>query len=136
VTVILVAAAFVFYAVKTNLFSIHSGEEKVRIENTERLVTNNATDTIIETNDGIVAEWFVISNSTDTIIETNDGVVFAIPVHAFNSKSDIIHLEIKTALTPYDIMKQGLSTTSNGSLLKTAGMFYINGYEMINQSLW
>jgi hypothetical protein len=76
-----------------------------------------------------VAETFVINNAADTIIETEEGVVFAIPAHAFNSKSDKVQLEIKTAISPYNIMKQGLSTTSNGSLLQTAGMFYINGYE-------
>jgi len=103
---ILIIAAFVFYAVKTNLFSRHSAKE-----NTES------------------AEQFVISNADDTIIETRDGVVFAIPAHAFNSKSDKIRLEIKTALNPYDIMRQGLSTTSNGALLQTAGMFYLNGYD-------
>ena len=106
--IIIVAAAFVFYAVKTNLFSIHSAEEKVRIENTQR---------------------FVINNAIDTIIETDDGVVFAIPAHAFYSRSGKVQLEIKTAIRPYDIMRQGLSTESNGSLLQTAGMFYINGYE-------
>ena len=103
---ILLVAAFVFYAVKTNLFSRHSTKENIK--NTEQ---------------------FVISNAADTIIETRDGIVFAIPAHAFNTKSDKIRLEIKTALSPYDIMRQGLSTTSNGALLQTAGMFYINGYD-------
>ena len=103
--IILVAAAFVFYAIKTNKLS-HS--ERTSTEGTE---------------------IFFINNAADTIIETEEGVVFAIPAHAFNSKSDKVQLEIKTAISPYNIMKQGLSTTSNGSLLQTAGMFSINGYE-------
>src|SRR5258705_2415259 len=103
---VLLVAAFVFYAVKTNLFFRHSAKK-----NTES------------------AEQFMISNAADTIIETRNGVVFAIPAHAFNSGSDKIRLEIKTALNSYDIMRQGLSTTSNGALLQTAGMFYVNGYD-------
>lgn len=98
-------AAFVFYAIKTNLFSkTHS--EKYKAE-----------------------EYFKINNTKDTIIETKDGVVFAIPAYAFKTENENIRLEIKTAISPDDIMRQGLSTTSNGSLLQTAGMFYINGYD-------
>lgn len=103
--IILIAAAFVFYAIKTN--KLFHGE-RTSIQG---------------------AETFVINNAADTIIETGEGVVFAIPAHAFNSKSDKVQLEIKTAISPYNIMRQGLSTTNNGSLLQTAGMFYINGYE-------
>jgi hypothetical protein len=101
-------AAFVFNAIKTNLFSGHRTNEKTNTETTQQ---------------------FIISNAVDTIIETRDGVVFAIPAHAFNSESNNIRLEIKTALNPYEIMRQGLSTTSNGALLQTAGMFYLNGYD-------
>ena len=105
--IILAAAAFIFYAIKTKIFSGHE-EDRTYIEDGERISINNAAD---------------------TIIETDDGVVFAIPARAFDSKSGKVQLEIRTAIRPYDIMKQGLSTESNGSLLQTAGMFYINGYE-------
>jgi hypothetical protein len=90
------------------LFSGHTTNEKTKTETTQQ---------------------FVISNAADTIIETRDGVVFAIPAHAFNSESNNIRLEIKTALNAYEIMRQGLSTTSNEALLQTAGMFYFNGYD-------
>jgi hypothetical protein len=82
-----------------------------------------------ETKGFTVPEMFDINNATDTIIETKDGVVFAIPAYAFNSNNNSnIQLEIKTALTPYDIMQNGLSTMSNNDMLQTAGMFYINGF--------
>jgi hypothetical protein len=74
------------------------------------------------------AEKFMIDNAKDTIIETKDGVVFGIPAHAFNSNSNTVELEIKTALNAADIIKNGLSTVSNGALLQTAGMFYLNGF--------
>ncbi len=75
------------------------------------------------------SERFDINNNTDTIIETKDGVVFAIPAGAFNSNNKSIQLEIKTALTALDVIQNGLSTMSNDSLLQTAGMFSINGYD-------
>lgn len=105
----LVVTAFVIYAIKTNLFFRHQP------------VKDKAHTAALQ--------QFEISNARDTIIETGDGVVFAIPAGAFDTHTGTVRLEIKTALTPYDIMRQGLSTVSNGSLLQTAGMFYINGYE-------
>src|SRR5688572_33360656 len=45
--VILVAAALVFYAIKTSIFSGH-GEGGTNTENNERISINNAADTIIE----------------------------------------------------------------------------------------
>ena len=80
----------------------------------------------VETNDR--GEHFALNNALDTIIETKDGIVFAIPAHAFGSDNDNVELEINTALSAYDILQHGLSTTSNGALLRTAGMFSINGF--------
>ena len=107
--VLIVVAGIAYYALKTNSFS--------RSESAgERISLVSGT------------ESFVIDNSADTIIETEEGVVFGIPANAFNSENKKIRLEIKTAISPDKIMLQGLSTTSNGQLLQTAGMFYINGY--------
>ncbi|WP_462252484.1 hypothetical protein [Ferruginibacter sp.] len=102
-------AAFIFYAVKTDLFlHIAKGEKGTAAQ-------------------GFPApEKFDIDNAADTIIETKDGVVFAIPANAFSSNN--VQLEIRTALTPEDIIKSGLSTMSNGDLLQTAGMFSIKGF--------
>lgn len=77
------------------------------------------------------AQIFKINPLRDTIIETRNGIVFSVPANVFISKTgqalaEYIDLEIKEALTPLEIMKAGLSTTSNGKLLETGGMFYIN----------
>lgn len=77
------------------------------------------------------AQVFKINPLRDTIIETQNGIVFSVPANVFISKTgqalaEYIDLEIKEALTPLEIMKAGLSTTSNGKLLETGGMFYIN----------
>ena len=106
IVIAILATAFTFYAIKNNLFTRHHTKENIK-----------------------AAEQFVINNAADTIIETKDGVVFAIPAHAFNASSNNIQLEVRTALSAYDIMQNGLSTMSNDAMLQTAGMFYINGYE-------
>ncbi len=72
-------------------------------------------------------QTFAINTTQDTIIETQDGIVFAIPAHAFKTEASNIEINIQAALTPSQIMQQGLSTTSYGKLLQTAGMFSING---------
>jgi len=72
------------------------------------------------------AEIFSIDGARDTLIETKEGVVFAIPAGAFKTNGKPLQVEIKTAISAEAIMRQGLSTVSNGQLLQTAGMFYIN----------
>ena len=97
----------------------------------------NITYELPATNENGGTEWatadrnlptqlFEINPNKDTVIETMSGMVFAIPAGAFLNATDPITLEIKEALTPMDIMKGGLSTTSNGELLETGGMFYLN----------
>ncbi len=107
---IIIVAAVSFLVYKNNVFTHSNIEEKRETKNNKPL-----------------AETFTITNTTDTIIETKDGVVFAIPANAFGNSNNV-ELEIKTALTPYDIIQNGLSTISNGALLQTAGMFYIKGF--------
>lgn len=106
------AAAIVFYIVKPAPFNQNSGEA----------IKQGASYLP-------APEIFTINTAADTIIETNDGVVFAIPAHAFNSSKEQLQLQIRTALEPLDIMRYGLSTVSNESLLQTAGMFSVNGLD-------
>lgn len=70
---------------------------------------------------------FKIQTDKDTIIETEGGIVFAIPAGAFDTDEKEVDIEIKEALTASDIMRMGLSTTSDGELLSTAGMFSLEG---------
>jgi mono/diheme cytochrome c family protein len=73
---------------------------------------------------------FQINTSADTVIETKEGIVFAIPANAFKNKdgdvNGTVELEVKEAMNPADILQAGLSTTSDGKLLETGGMFYLN----------
>lgn len=70
---------------------------------------------------------FKIQTDKDTIIETEGGIVFAIPAGAFDTEEKEVDIEIKEALIASDIMRMGLSTTSDGELLSTAGMFSLEG---------
>ena len=77
------------------------------------------------------SQVFKLNPLRDTIIETKNGIVFSIPAKAFLNKQGVspvepIDLEIKEAMTASEIMKAGLSTMSNGKLLETGGMFYVN----------
>jgi len=108
IILVIIAAAFLFYALKTGWFSHKNLQENVHGFSKP--------------------ETFDINTAADTIIETRDGVVFAIPANAFNSDNSSIRVEIKTALTPADIINYGLSTMSNADLLQTAGMFSITGF--------
>jgi len=77
------------------------------------------------------SQVFKLNPLRDTIIETQNGIVFSIPAKAFLNKqgetpTETIDVEIKEAMTASEIMKAGLSTMSNGKLLETGGMFYVN----------
>lgn len=80
----------------------------------------------------IPGQTFTLDPKKDTVIETKGGMVLAVPANCFLDKdgkpaTGPIDLEVKEALDPATIMRAGLSTESNGKLLESAGMFYING---------
>jgi hypothetical protein len=84
-------------------------------------------------------QLFEIDAQKDTVLESEDGVVMAIAANTFTDENGKavqgkITFEFKEALHPEDIISGGLSTMSNGELLETAGMFYINARQN-NQSL-
>ncbi len=108
--------------------SVSKTKSEVLYELNEQGTTNWA-----EADKQLEAQVFNINPLRDTIIETQNGIVFSIPAKSFINKAgqaptQNINLEIKEALTPLEIMKAGLSTTSNGKLLETGGMFYVNAH--------
>jgi len=75
-------------------------------------------------------EVFSIETNQESIIETQNGTVIAIPENAFVNQDNspvtgVVDFEITEAFDPLDVMKAGLSTTSDGELLETSGMFNI-----------
>ncbi len=90
-------------------------------------------DSLIKDDVKLSPQHFFIDNSKDTIIESSDGIVFAIKANTFLNEdgkniSGQINLVIKEALSADEIVSSGLSTTSNGKLLETGGMFYLNAF--------
>ncbi len=71
---------------------------------------------------------FKIDNTKDQTLETEGGIVLVIPKNAFEGDPESISIEVKEALTAESIIKAGLSTTSDGELLETAGMFKISAF--------
>jgi|GEM_PF-1473333 len=118
---------------------------------TKKVSSKQNTKTLYELNEKGEGNWaladkvlksqiFQIDPKKDTIIETNSGIIFQIKANNFLNKfgevpEETIDLEVKEAMTASDIIQAGLSTTSNGELLETGGMFYINarsGKEVLN----
>ncbi len=78
------------------------------------------------TSDMLALQLYSIDSGEDTSIKTLHGSIIKITAGSFNV-SGTIQLEIKEALSPVEIFAAGLSTESNGRLLKSGGMIYVNG---------
>lgn len=76
-------------------------------------------------NENLPIQEFKLDNRKDTIVVTSSGIVFAIGEGSFDTKQPYVTLQIQEALHPDQIIKAGLSTISNGKLLETGGMFFI-----------
>ncbi|MBL7748281.1 MAG: c-type cytochrome, partial [Chitinophagaceae bacterium] len=74
----------------------------------------------------IKADEYLIDITKDTTLVTKNGALLKIPKGALNSKSSTVTLEIKEAYTMAQMIKAGLTTQSNGELLSSGGMIYIN----------
>lgn len=108
----------------------------------KKIINKNSSEVLYELNEQGNTNWseadkrlesqvFKLNPLRDTIIETKNGIVFSIPAKAFLNKqgetpTETIDVEIKEAMTASEIIKAGLSTMSNGKLLETGGMFYVN----------
>jgi hypothetical protein len=73
---------------------------------------------------------FCVSGNRDTVIFSERGTKLVILAHAFGDekvcKEECIAIEFKDALTKADMIFDNLTTLSNGKLLESGGMAYIN----------
>lgn len=81
--------------------------------------------------DNIDSQLFTIKNNKDTSIVTENGTIYRIYNNSFVTSnnsiiSSDIQIEIKEALSPVDFVLANLTTTSNGKILESGGMVYIN----------
>ena len=72
------------------------------------------------------AQTFVIDITRDTVLTTQKGALIRIPKGALKADNKTVKLEVKEAYSMADIIKGGLTTTSNGKPLRSGGMIYIN----------
>ncbi|AHM62815.1 cytochrome c, mono- and diheme variants family protein [Flammeovirgaceae bacterium 311] len=75
------------------------------------------------------AQSFVFSNARDTVLIGKYGSIIQIPDNSFENHQGIaparVSLELVEALTPYEMLRNGLSTTSKDGLLESDGMIYL-----------
>lgn len=72
---------------------------------------------------------YTIDIGKDTLLRTKRGAVINIPKGALQSSSTTVKLEIKEAYHISEMIRAGLTTRSNGQLLSSGGMIYINAAE-------
>lgn len=109
--------------------AVKTGDNSTNIDLKNVLIA----DSLIKDDTQLPVQHFVLINSNDTVLETKEGIVFALSKESFvdeNGKTleGAIDVVIKEALGAEAIMTSGLSTTSNGELLETAGMFYVSAF--------
>ncbi|MGB8192491.1 MAG: cytochrome c [Chitinophagaceae bacterium] len=74
----------------------------------------------------ITSQFFTIPAGKDTTLRTKQGAIIEIPKGAFQTNGSSVQLEIKEAYHLSEMIRAGLTTQSNGQLLSSGGMIYIN----------
>jgi mono/diheme cytochrome c family protein len=72
--------------------------------------------------DALPAEYFTILPDKDTTIKTSKGALIAVRSGTFNKETK---LEVKEAYSLADMIKGGLTTLSDGNILSSGGMIYL-----------
>src|SRR5436190_5701532 len=77
--------------------------------------------------ENLKTEQFTVNTDRDTVLQTAKGAILKIPKGVLASADGKpVKLEIKEAYSMADIIKAGLTTTTNGQPLSSGGMIYIN----------
>jgi hypothetical protein len=79
----------------------------------------------------IPSQTFLIQSSNDTVITSQSGSILIFHKNSFVDNNGtlingLIEIEFKEILDKADIIFSGLTTTSNGKILESGGMIYIN----------
>lgn len=88
--------------------------------------TGNKTINRLLSPHNLPAQTFVIDITKDTVLTTKKGALIRIPKGALKADKNIVTLEVKEAYNMEDMVKAGLTTTSNGRPLRSGGMLYLN----------
>jgi cytochrome c5 len=79
--------------------------------------------------ESLPSQTFTIDTGKDTLLRTQRGAVIKIPKGALQSSKSTVQLEIKEAYHISEMISAGLTTQSNGQLLSSGGMIYINAVD-------
>lgn len=79
--------------------------------------------------ESLQSQLFTIDTGKDTMLRTHRGAVIKIPKGALQSSKSSVQLEIKEAYHISEMIRAGLTTQSNGQLLSSGGMIYINAVD-------
>ena len=84
----------------------------------------------IYSDDNLKSQLFEIDCTRDTSIVSKNGIIYRIYANSFTSNASgslkTVSIEVKEALSPVDFVLANLTTTSNGKILESDGMIYIN----------
>lgn len=80
----------------------------------------------ILTAENLQSSFYEIDIERDTTIVTSAGSIIKIPAGSVVAGNSKVKVEIKEAITIEDIVKAGLTTTSDGRMLRSGGMIYVN----------
>jgi hypothetical protein len=71
----------------------------------------------------INSQMFTVDPGSDTLLRTSHGTILRIKKGSFPSP---VSIELKEVFTPEEIFQSGITTTSDGRPLRSAGMLYFN----------
>lgn len=119
--IVILVSSIAFFGIK------YFTDKEMNSESTESLTY---TDSIQMPGYGLDIQNFEIDNSRDTIIQTKNGILFPLPSNTFISEDGSepcknIKISVQEAFSAEEIISSGLSTSSDGQLLETDGMFFI-----------
>lgn len=121
VSTVIIAATVSYFVWKNSDRPVEKIGSKIEVEEQKNVEDLTAT---------LPSTIFEINTKSDTVIETENGLVFVIPQDGFETLegkevNGDVTFKVKEAFDELDIMQAGLSTTSNGELLETGGMFFL-----------
>lgn len=88
---------------------------------------SNAAKQSILTSTNLKSLFITLNADSNYVLKTSKGAIIRIARNSFDvDKNASVKLEIKEAYTAQDILLAGLSTESNGRLLRSGGMIYVN----------
>lgn len=103
----------------------------------EKIDSSRVSDLLMQIRNPL--QEFCIDNSRDTFIKCEEGTIILIKADIFRlsnkAKGKCINIKVKEVYKKSEMIFENLSTLSNGQLLESQGMFYIEAYDFYGKEL-